>query len=49
MISKIFTGARVIHTIVYLGEVSQPARGLAWAVGMMCNFYIGGRVLLHLY
>lgn len=49
LISKVFTGARVIHTLVYLGEVSQPARGIAWAIGMMCNMYIGVKVLLHLY
>ena len=49
LVSQIFTAARVIHTVVYLGEVKQPARGLAWFVGVVCNIYLGGKVILHLY
>ncbi|KAL5263291.1 hypothetical protein ACHWQZ_G008618 [Mnemiopsis leidyi] len=41
LISKVFTGARVIHTLVYLGEVSQPARGIAWAIALVqSNCYL---------
>jgi len=30
---RAFAAARVLHTVVYVGQVPQPARGLAWAVG----------------
>jgi len=49
LVSQIFTAARVIHTVVYIGEIRQPARGLAWIVGLICNIYLGVKVLLHMY
>lgn len=48
LVSQIFSSARIIHTIVYVGGVRQPARGLAWMVGLICNIYVGCKVLLHL-
>lgn len=47
LVCRVFTGARVAHTISYLGHVPQPARGLAWGVGVMCNLYIGVSTLMH--
>ena len=49
LVSQIFTAARVIHTVVYLGQVRQPARGLAFFAGLLCNVYMAVKVLLHLY
>jgi uncharacterized MAPEG superfamily protein len=49
LVGKIFTAARVTHTFVYLGEVRQPSRALAWLVGLLCNVYLGVKVLIHLY
>ena len=49
LVSQIFTAARVIHTVVYLGQVRQPARALSFLVGMVCNVYMAVKVLLYLY
>ena len=49
LVSQIFTAARVIHTVVYIGQVRQPARALSFMVGMVCNVYMAVKVLLHLY
>ena len=49
LVGKIFTAARVAHTVIYLGEVPQPARGIAFFVGVLCNVYLGVKVLVHLY
>ena len=49
LVGKIFTAARVTHTVVYLAAVRQPARALAFFVGLFCNLYLGGKVLLHLF
>ena len=48
LVSQIFTAARFLHTVVYIGEVPQPARALTWVVGMVCNVYLGVKILLHL-
>ncbi|XP_039260542.1 microsomal glutathione S-transferase 1-like isoform X3 [Styela clava] len=39
-IFKIFAGSRILHTIVYLGKVRQPARGLAFMAGFCVNCYM---------
>ncbi|XP_063686074.1 microsomal glutathione S-transferase 1-like [Bolinopsis microptera] len=49
LVSQIFTAARCIHTVVYIGQVRQPARALSFMVGMVCNVYMAVKVLLHLY
>lgn len=35
---KIFTASRIVHTVVYLGKVRQPARFLAFTGGLCVNF-----------
>ena len=49
LVSKIFTAARFLHTVVYIGEVRQPARVLSFFVGVLCNVYLGVKILLHLF
>ena len=49
LVSQIFTAARFLHTVVYIGEVRQPARALSFLVGMFCNVYLGVSILLHMY
>jgi len=34
---RIFTASRIIHMIAYLGQVPQPARGLAFGIGTVVN------------
>jgi hypothetical protein len=41
----VFTGARVAHTVVYLWNVPQPARAIAFFVGMGINFYLAFKVI----
>ena len=47
LVCRVFTAARVAHTISYLGHVPQPVRGLAWGVGGLCNIYIGVSTLIY--
>ncbi|XP_023345025.1 microsomal glutathione S-transferase 1 [Eurytemora carolleeae] len=42
---RIFSGARIMHTIVYLWEVPQPSRAIAFFAGMGANLYMGYKVL----
>lgn len=45
LLFKVFTGARVAHTVVYLWSVPQPARALAFFAGMGVNLYLGYKVI----
>jgi len=37
LLFRIFTGSRIVHSIVYLGQVPQPARALSFFVSMTVN------------
>ena len=45
LLFRIFTGSRIVHSIVYLFHVPQPARALAFAVGIGVNCYMGAITL----
>lgn len=42
---RIFAGARIFHTIAYIGALPQPSRALSWVVGMLVTFSMAYRVL----
>ncbi|XP_030592042.1 microsomal glutathione S-transferase 1.2 [Archocentrus centrarchus] len=42
---RLFAGARIFHTIAYVGALPQPSRALAWIVGMLVTFSMAYRVL----
>lgn len=44
---KIFTIARYLYTIVYVGKVRQPARGLAFFAGAIVNVYMLVKIISH--
>jgi len=44
---RIFSGARLLHSFVYLWEIPQPTRALAFFAGMGVNFFMGYKVLCH--
>jgi len=46
MVFKIFTGARITHTLVYaVFVVPQPSRAISWALGIGCTFYMAAKVI----
>jgi len=49
LVAQIFTAARVGHTVAYIGSVRQPARAIGFFVGLLCNLYLGAKVLIHMY
>ena len=44
---RVFTGARVAHTVVYVWSVPQPARAIAFFTAMGINLYLGYKVITH--
>ncbi|NXA51332.1 MGST1 transferase, partial [Nothocercus julius] len=42
---RIFTGARILHTIAYLTPLPQPSRALTWAVGYVVTISMAYKVL----
>ncbi|XP_034434725.1 microsomal glutathione S-transferase 1-like [Hippoglossus hippoglossus] len=42
---RIFAGARIFHTVAYVGALPQPSRGLGWILGMLVTFSMAYRVL----
>lgn len=46
---KMFAGARYAHTIIYLFHVRQPARFLAFLVGLAVNIFMAYQVIITLY
>lgn len=47
---KVFTGARIIHTLVYaVVPLPQPARGAAFFTGMGVTVFLTFKVLCHFY
>ena len=47
LLFRIFTGARFIHSIVYLFQVPQPARALSFGVGFGVMCYMGAITIKH--
>jgi glutathione S-transferase len=47
MLFRLFTGARIAHSVVYLWSVPQPARALAFFAAMGVNLYLGYKVITH--
>lgn len=42
---QIFVGARIVHTISYLGKLPQPSRALSFAAGMAVNTYMATEII----
>jgi len=42
---RIFTFARILHTIVYLNGIKQPARALCYVVALLCNLYMAFNII----
>jgi glutathione S-transferase len=42
---RIFVGARIFHTIVYLLIVPQPSRALAFFAGIFVNIYMAYKII----
>ncbi len=48
LLFKVFTGARIIHTIVYaVIPLPQPSRAIAFFVGVGINVYMAFKVITH--
>jgi len=48
LIFKIFTGARITHTLVYaVFVIPQPSRAISWAVGQICTLYMAAKIIMH--
>ena len=43
---RVFGISRLIHTLVYLGKVPQPARALAYGAGALVNMSMAIQALL---
>lgn len=43
---RIFTAARILHTITYLNAIPQPSRGLCFFVGMIINVALAVRIVM---
>ena len=41
LLFQIFTAARIMHSIVYIGQVPQPARALAFFTNVGVNVFMG--------
>nr|WAS27878.1 glutathione S-transferase [Mythimna separata] len=48
LLFRVFTVCRIIHTIVYaVVPLPQPARGIAFGIPLLINFYMGAQVVLY--
>merc|ERR1712183_564700 len=45
LVFRIFVGARILHTVVYLNVVPQPARALAFFGGLGVNIFLAYKVI----
>lgn len=43
---RVFTGARLLHTIVYLGEIPQPSRAIMFGIALTVNVYMAVAITL---
>ncbi len=44
---RAFTGARLAHTVCYLGQIPQPSRAAAFTVGLAINIFMVGATIMH--
>merc|ERR1712083_48388 len=44
---RVFVGARILHTIVYLNVIPQPARALTFFTGVGVNLYLAYNIITH--
>ncbi|TRY63073.1 hypothetical protein TCAL_05769 [Tigriopus californicus] len=44
---RIFTLARIVHSIVYLFQMPQPSRFLAFLVSILCNIFMAMVIFFH--
>ncbi|XP_030005301.1 microsomal glutathione S-transferase 1.2 [Sphaeramia orbicularis] len=42
---RLFAGARIFHTICYVGALPQPSRALCWILGLVVTFSMAYSVL----
>merc|ERR1712168_850309 len=42
---RLFAGARILHTIVYLLVVPQPSRAILFFVNIFTNFFMGYKII----
>jgi len=42
---KVFFYSRLLHTLVYVGKVRQPARGLSWMIGYCTCFSMAYQII----
>merc|ERR1711988_742298 len=42
---RLFAGARILHTVVYLLAIPQPARALLFFANIFTNFYMGYKII----
>merc|ERR1712215_82297 len=46
LVFRLFVGARILHTFVYLLVIPQPARVLTFFVGMGVNFFMAYNIIV---
>merc|ERR1712088_184956 len=42
---RLFAGARLLHTVVYLYAIPQPSRALLFFANIFTNFYMGYKII----
>ena len=42
---RLFAGARILHTVVYLLVIPQPARAILFFANIFTNFYMGYKII----
>merc|ERR1711997_392451 len=42
---RLFAGARILHTVVYLLAIPQPARAILFFANIFTNFYMGYKII----
>merc|ERR1712055_884315 len=47
LVFRLFAGARILHTIVYLNVIPQPARALTFFAGLGVNYYMAYKVIVN--
>merc|ERR1712018_556219 len=45
LVFRIFAACRIVHSVVYLLVIPQPARALAFFGGMGCNLFMGYKIV----
>ena len=48
-IFALYSASRIAHTIVYVGQIPQPARGITWFLGYFADIYMALKVGMYFY